>query len=83
MGAYRGRATGRPATTQPLPRALELNARTLAEPAHRFWPPRYVCHDDAVLRRFDEYNPFLTQADRASLEKRKECATDGTDGTVA
>ena len=27
----------------------------------------YVCHDDEMLRRFDDYNPFLTQADRASL----------------
>ena len=34
----------------------------------------YVCHDDEMLRRFDDYNPFLTQGDRASLAKRKECA---------
>ena len=25
----------------------------------------YVCHDDALLRRFDRHNPFMTDADRA------------------
>jgi len=34
----------------------------------------YVCHDDQMLRRFDDYNPFLTHADRAFLAKRKEFA---------
>ena len=30
----------------------------------------YVCHDDSLLRRFDAYNPCLTEADRKMLEQR-------------
>ena len=48
----------------------------------------YVCHDDEMLRRFDDYNPFLTQvlydsafnpgiatADRWSTYMEEVCAT--------
>ena len=31
----------------------------------------YVCHDDALLRRFDRYNIFLTDADRRMLLQRE------------
>ena len=30
----------------------------------------YVCHDDALLRAFDPYSPFLTEADRRMLSER-------------
>ena len=30
----------------------------------------YVCHDDALLRVFDDYNPFLLDADRRMLHAR-------------
>lgn len=30
----------------------------------------YVCHDDALLRAFDAYNPFLREADRKMLRER-------------
>ena len=29
-----------------------------------------VCHDDALLRAFDAYNPFLREADRKMLRER-------------
>jgi hypothetical protein len=30
----------------------------------------YVCHDDALLRAFDAYNPFLREADHKMLRER-------------
>ena len=30
----------------------------------------YVCHDDALLRVFDDYNPCLTDSDRRMLRER-------------
>lgn len=36
----------------------------------------YVCHDDALLRAFDTYNPCLTDADRKLLLQRASAAED-------
>ena len=32
----------------------------------------YVCHDDAVLRRFDKWNVFLTDDDRKVLKSKED-----------
>lgn len=34
----------------------------------------YVCHDDALLRRFDKWNIFLTDDDRKKLAAEPEDA---------